>query len=182
MRATVPCLFCAALTLGACSKTPASTTAAAPPAGPAPAVAALARPHPKPGLWEMAISTEMGPGGHMTGQICIDEATQEAAFQAGPRRAAGRECAAPQFRSAAGGFAFDTSCKMRDGRTVNSHAVVTGDFSSAYQMEMTSTTTPPLPGGIGGGHALVKARWLGPCPPGAKAGQMSMKFGGLGQG
>jgi hypothetical protein len=179
--AVIPLAFSLAL-LGACSKTPVAKTQAAAPAAPNP-MAAFARPHPKPGLWRMTMSTDAGPGVKMSGQICIDEKTEDAAFNAAPRRSKSTDCDAPKFAAnPVGGISFETVCRMGD-RTVANRGVATGDFSSAYALDVTSTTDPPFPGNLGTVHTRMESRYLGPCQQGQSVGRlMGMKLAGVGRG
>jgi hypothetical protein len=145
-------------------------------------VALFTQPHPKVGLWRMAISSDAGPGVSITGDICIDSKTESSAFEANPRSRHG-DCSEPRFSAnPGGGVVFDSACKF-NGRTVTSHGVATGDFSSNYAVDVTTAMDPPLPNGMGGGHSRIEARWTGPCKPGQKAGQMTgLRVGALGRG
>ena len=94
MRTIAIALIGAAL-LAACSKSPSGQQQAS--AGPPPAPArAFQRPHPKPGLWRMALATDSGPGLSFSGDVCIDQSTENAAFEANPR-AHGHNCDPPKF-------------------------------------------------------------------------------------
>lgn len=183
MRATAICLVCSVALLAACSKKPAeqaSATASA--AAPAAPVLPFTRPHPKAGLWRMAMATDSGPGIKFGADMCLDAATEGSAFAANPR-ARSSNCDPPKFSAnPGGGVVFDEVCKVNQ-RTITSHGVATGDFSSAYAVDVTTTMDPPLPGGAGGGHTHIESHWVGPCPAGQKPGQMTgLKFGAPGQG
>ena len=185
MRTTVTCIAASLAVLAACSKAPsaggagqASTTAAAPAQAPAPSL--FSRPHPKAGLWRMAMSNDTGPGVNFTGEVCIDANTEQSAFQAGPR-AKPKDCADPKIGPApGGGIAFDTTCQS-SGRTLTSHVVASGDFNSAYSMDVTSSMDPPPQGVPPQMHMHMQATWLGACKPGQAPGHMSMKLSGLGR-
>ena len=182
MRVTVSCLAVGLAVLAACSKTPAggsSGPASATPQAAAPAPALFAPPHPKAGLWRMAMNNDAGPGIHFTGEICIDASTEDSAFQAGPK-ARPKSCEKTSIGPApGGGVAFDTTCKT-DGRTITSHGIASGDFSSAYNMDVTTTMTPAPSGMPPEMHMHMQATWLGPCKPDQTPGRMSMKMAGLG--
>jgi hypothetical protein len=182
MRAAGVVIVCGLALLTACSKKPAE-----PAGGPAAnasggAVLPFTRPHPKLGLWQMNISTDTGPGVQVAGEICIDASTETSAFQASPR-ARSNNCSEPRFApNPGGGVAFDASCKVND-RTISSHGVATGDFSSAYAVDVATSMDPPLPGGVGSGHSKIEAHWVGPCKPGQRPGQMTgIRLAGVGHG
>ena len=56
------------------------------------------------------------------------------------------------------------------------HAVMSGDFNSAYRMESKSSYNPPLMG-RSEGTSVVEARWVGPCKADQKPGDMVMPNG-----
>ncbi|MCY1510598.1 hypothetical protein D9M68_449800 [compost metagenome] len=70
---------------------------------------------------------------------------------------------------------IDSVCKIGP-TTATSRAVMTGDFSSAYRVESKSTYSPPLMGRTEG-TSVVDAKWVGPCKPGQKPGDMVMGNG-----
>jgi hypothetical protein len=182
MRTTGVFFVCGLALLAACSKSPSGQASA--PGASAPVAAALpfSRPHPRVGLWQMNISTDAGPGVQVTGDICIDASTEASAFQASPR-ARSSNCSEPHFSpNPGGGVAFDATCKVNE-RTISSRGVATGDFSSAYVVDVTTRMDPPLPGGVSEGHSRIEAHWAGPCKPGQRPGQMTgIRLAGVGRG
>jgi hypothetical protein len=180
MRGIAIGVLCGVALLAGCSKPAGQAGGQA--AAPARAVNPFVHPHPKVGLWQMAISSDAGPGVSVTGEICIDAKTESSAFEANPRARSGN-CSEPKFGSnPGGGFAFDTVCKV-NGRTITSHGVATGDFASAYAVDVTTKMDPPLPGGMSGGHSRIEAHWMGACKTGQRPGQMTgLRIGGLGRG
>jgi hypothetical protein len=141
--------------------------------------AVFGRPHPKPGLWRTSIDADAGPGVRMTGELCLDEHTEDAAFSSSPRWAKG-DCEKVSFTPAPdGGIAFSTTC-MAKGRTVTTQGVATGDFSSSYAMDVTTKVDPPIHGALGQMRTKIQATWIGPCRTDQRPGQLSMKFSGLG--
>jgi hypothetical protein len=181
MRRTTICLVGLAALAG-CSKTPAGGQAAPAAVQPSAAVLPFQRPHPKAGLWRMALTTDAGPGITVTGETCIDAATERSVFMANPRDHAGN-CDEPRFSAnPGGGIVFDETCKLNT-RTVVSHGVATGDFSNAYDLDVTSRMDPPIAGGVATNHSRIQAQWEGPCKPGQKPGQMSnVHLAGIGRG
>ena len=139
----------------------------------------FSRPHPRAGLWRASIDADAGPGVRMTGEICLDPQTEDAAFNGSPRWAKG-DCERTSFSPAPeGGIAFSTTCTAK-GRTITSQGVATGDFSSNYAIDVTTRVDPPLHGALGQMRTKINATWVGPCRDGQRPGQLSMKFSGLG--
>jgi hypothetical protein len=144
----------------------------------APALA-LDLPQRKAGLWELKMSFQ---GRNLPGQSirqCIDAKTDKL-MNSNFGGAAQQSCTQRRVSASPGGFTVDSVCKF--GRaTTTSHAVVTGDFSSAYTMQVTSTRSggPPMPGMPAGGtsHMSIAATWLGPCGAGERPGDIMMGNG-----
>ncbi|MEI9963802.1 MAG: DUF3617 family protein [Caulobacteraceae bacterium] len=134
----------------------------------------------KPGLWKMTIATDSGPGLKLQGEVCLDAQTDKSSSLV-VSQGANKDCGQPKFQPSPGGVSFDTTCKF-GGRTVKTHGVATGDFSSAYHLDIASTMDPPLPGGAGNVQTHIDAQWAGACRPGQTPGKMNMKVSGLGQG
>jgi len=103
---------------------------------------------------------------------CIDAATdQMMQSSAGPY--AQRACSKRDVQRSAGSLTIDSVCTVA-GKTVTSHAVVTGSFDSAYTMTLTSQSE----GVPGGSHTTtIAAKWLGPCAADQKPGDMIMANG-----
>ena len=141
---------------------------------------ALDFPSRKPGLWEIQTQTgeatgkSAGPGGNHTVQQCIDAATDKALRDMG--QGMGKDlCSKQELRTDGGKLVMDSVCKI--GNTVaTSHAVISGDFNSAYRMENKSTYSPPLMGRTEG-TSTMEARWIGPCKADQKPGDMVMPNG-----
>ncbi|MET3497210.1 DUF3617 domain-containing protein [Variovorax boronicumulans] len=129
----------------------------------------------KPGLWE--IKTGDGTAGKAAGQTiqqCIDAASDKALRDMG--QGMGKDmCARQDLRTEGGKLVMDSVCKIGT-TTATSRAVMTGDFSASYRMESTSTYNPPLMGRTEG-SSVMEARWVGPCKPGQKPGDMVMSNG-----
>ena len=183
MRRVASCLFVVLAALSACSKSPAPAASSGAASAPAPRAPALfSRPHPRLGLWRMTMINHIGPGMTVSSEVCLDQQTENAAFQAAPSVRSKRNCDEPKFGPApGGGVAFDMVCNSQD-RKVTTHAVMAGDFNSAYTMDMTTRMDPAPPGMADGMKMHTDAKWLGPCKPGQTPGQMSVKMGSLGRG
>ncbi|HEY3696962.1 DUF3617 domain-containing protein [Phenylobacterium sp.] len=148
------------------AQAPASTTAAA-----APFVA----PRRKPGLWEQTISMAQMK---QSTRLCVDQALEDKMGWWG-QQAARDMCSKSAFtRGLDGSVTFASSCDMgASGHTVT-RGKATGDFSSAYKVEMVSTTTGAATPQMNGEHrSVVEAAWKGPCPAGMKGGDMVLPGG-----
>lgn len=136
---------------------------------------ALDYPARKPGLWEMTIQGDGGAKAPaMSTRQCIDAATDKAMREMGSG-ADRQNCSKQDMRNEAGRMVIDSVCKIGTS-TATTHAVVTGDFGSAYRMESRSTYSPPMMG-RSEGTAVIEARWIGPCKAGQKPGDVVLPNG-----
>jgi hypothetical protein len=132
----------------------------------------------KPGLWEIQTGSGGSEGagksaGH-TMQQCIDAASDKALREMG--QGMGKDlCSKQELKLESGRLVMDSVCKIGN-TTATSHAVMTGDFSSTYRMESKSSYSPPLMGRTEG-TAVMEAKWIGPCKPDQKPGDMVMANG-----
>jgi hypothetical protein len=135
--------------------------------------AAAEMPARKAGLWEIQMS---GAANGMAIRQCIDAATdqmmQSRAGQAGPPNVA-QQCSKRDVQKSGDSITIDSVCTAA-GKTMTSHAVVTGSFDSAYTMTVT-TQSAAMPGG--GMTVTMTAKWLGPCAADQKPGDMIMPNG-----
>ena len=157
----------AALLLAACggAETPAPgipvADAPAAPAEPAPARASPAFPTgPSAGKWKVSVSSggmEIPPN-----EICYaKQMTMEEAQQM--QQQSGLTCTEQTF--SADGKSGHSVCALQ-GMTVTTDYAVTGDFNTAYTMQMTSTMDPSPPGMTAPSVTTVKMERLGDCDPG----------------
>jgi len=125
-------------------------------------------PHQKIGLWQQQ-STMMGM--HITGELCVDAATQEKLSAFSSSVAHHGKCErGPIVHGADGSWTNDSTCEFRPGAKQTVHAVVTGDFDSKYTMTLTS-----LPDGRA--ITTVTSTWMGACKPGQHGGDFVMGNG-----
>jgi hypothetical protein len=66
----------------------------------------------------------------------------------------------------------ESVCKL-NGSTAKTRVVFTGRFDSAYKADIKSTYEPPM-AGMQEASTVIEAKWLGPCQPGQKPGDISM--------
>ena len=145
----------------------------------APALA-LDLPTRKAGLWEVKMEFQ----GHsnlpvQTMQQCTDAASDKLMTYnfAG---SAQNNCSKQDISNAGGAIVIDSVCAF-GGASSTTHAVVSGDFNSAYTVNVTSTREGgrPMPGAAPGGqtHMKIAAKWIGPCAAGQKPGDIVMSNG-----
>ncbi len=137
----------------------------------APAASQAAAKTPKAGLWEIK-TTAMGVVAPAA-KVCIGEAKQgDNPFV---QKQAGADCAKNNVTETAGGYDIDMECKV-NGMTVATKGSVTGDFSSAYKVEMeTKMSGANIPASMQqGAKSVVDAKYLGACPDGMKPNEVKM--------
>lgn len=135
-----------------------------------PALAELPPDLPKrqPGLWQMSNTmVEMG-GMTMSVQTCIDERSDDLAMQEQDM-----ECGKQHYRmDGPNRVLFEGECQAEGSRATVKGAF-TGDFSRNYAGEIVSTYDPPLQG-MQKATMKMQAKWVGPCKPGQKPGDVEM--------
>src|ERR1700685_1320165 len=143
-------------------------------------VLAADMPARKAGLWEITT----GAGNTMAIRQCIDSATDQMMQSragagpgtgpgAGPGARTPAPCSKRDVQKTGDTVTIDSACTVA-GRTVNTHAVVTGSFDSAYTMTVTSQGDG-IPAGAG--TMTMSAKWLGPCAADQRPGDMIMPNG-----
>jgi hypothetical protein len=128
----------------------------------------------KPGLWEMKILKTGAALPEMTMQHCTDETTDKQMSTAFSP-VAKETCSKRDISKTATGYVSDSVCGA-GGVTMTSHADITGDFNSAYTVKSTVHSDK----GAGGVHDItstIEAKWLGPCKPDQKPGDIVMPGG-----
>jgi hypothetical protein len=154
---------------------PGEVPAAQAPVPTAPGAPALP-PKRKAGLWEQTVSTG---GMTQTSRLCVNAAVEEK-LGWWSQQATQDRCAQTDFKPGAGGWTFSSTCDLGAGGKTVTKGVATGDFSSAYQMDMTSTTTGSTTQHMNGEHKMtMKAAWKGPCPADMRPGDMILTPGGM---
>ena len=131
-------------------------------------------PKRKSGLWEIETSSGAHPGAAQKAQMCIDQKTDDALNQMGTGMSEDM-CSKSNIRREGGAIVTDSVCKFGT-TTATTHSVVTGQFDSAYKVETRSTYDPPM-AGMKEGSAVIHARWVGPCKPDQKPGDMILPSG-----
>ena len=140
---------------------------------------ALDMPTRKAGLWELKMEFQ---GRNLPAQLmqqCTDASTDRL-MTLNFGGAADRNCQKRDVRNNGGTITVDSVCSFGEA-TTTSHAVVSGDFNSAYTVQISSMRQGgrPNPGAAPGGesHMTISAKWLGPCVAGQKPGDVMMGNG-----
>lgn len=134
-------------------------------------------PKRKPGLWQIEVMMEgmpqMGPVQH-----CIDARTDDLAQQPMGER---QQCSKTEIKTQGNRVTVHSVCQI-EGSVATTDGVFTGAFDSSYQGEMHTRFKPPLEG-MSETRMKQRARWLGPCKPGQKPGDVLMPgMGAMGGG
>lgn len=140
-----------------------------------PAVA-LDMPARKPGLWELNMEFVGRKIPAQAKKQCVDAASNKL-MKFEFRRSGARSLCQTGRRQIRHGHDGGLDCTFGDA-TMTTHAVVTGNFDSAYTVAVTSTREGgrPMPGTAAGGASrmTIAAKWLGPCADGQKSGDIIM--------
>jgi len=142
---------------------------------PANNAAAVELPVRKAGLWEMKVLITGSPTPDMTMQQCTDATTdKEMSTSFSPM--AKDVCSKQDIQKTATGYVSDSVCGI-GGMSIKSHAVITGDFNSAYTVKSTSQSTGGPAGTPRDSTTTIEAKWLGACKPDQKPGDIVMPGG-----
>ena len=126
-------------------------------------------PKRKSGLWEINIRNEGSPNmGPM--QQCIDQNTDNLMQQKAKEQK--QDCSVMEVKQSGTKVSIHSVCKM-EGTTATTDGVFEGSFDSSYKGTMKTRFQPPMHG-MSESNMTLDARWLGPCKPGQKPGDMIM--------
>src|SRR5260370_42097404 len=125
--------------------------------------AALDLPARKPGLWEIKMTMEGRNIPMPSAQHCIDAETDKLMSSVSGSMQ-NDACSKRDVQKVGNTIVVDSVCKLGQG-TTTSHAVVSGDFNSAYTVKVSSKREggPTLPGmpADGTNTITIDAKWLG---------------------
>jgi hypothetical protein len=134
-------------------------------------------PKRKSGLWELKRTSTMTRDQTRVYQMCVDQASDNA-FQKLAEGAQSERCKAGAPKRDGGKLIIDAVCEIGNAEpsTATTHAVISGNFDSAYRIESKSTFSPPLRGKTES-TSVMEAKWTGPCKPDMRAGDVIMPNG-----
>jgi hypothetical protein len=135
---------------------------------------ALDLPARKAGLWEIKMAFEGRNLPAQSMEHCIDAETDKLMNSIGGNMRQDM-CSKQDVQKSGDTIVVDSVCKIGP-TTTTSHAVVTGDFNSAYTVKVTSKREggPAVPGmpAEGTSNMTIEAKWLGACKADQKPGDM----------
>jgi hypothetical protein len=127
-------------------------------------------PKRKPGLWQQRVTTIGAPIPATSMTMCTDERLDKSLVDQSQGQS---QCKQQSLRREGSGFALDVICTQQ-GTTVHTKGRFSGDFNSSYVGELHSTFDPPKQG-IKEMQQKIEARWIGPCKPGQKPGDVNVE-------
>ncbi|HUX63017.1 DUF3617 domain-containing protein [Sulfuricella sp.] len=126
-------------------------------------------PKRKTGLWEINAQLEGMPSmGAM--QQCIDQNTDNLMQQSAKKEKT--DCSVIDVNPEGNKVSVHSVCKFQ-GSTATTDAAFIGAFDTAYNGDMKTRFDPPMHG-ISESNMTMEAKWLGPCRPGQKPGDVIM--------
>jgi hypothetical protein len=124
-------------------------------------------PKRKPGLWEIKAHMEGIPDMEPTLE-CVDQNTdnliQQGAKEEDP------DCKTADIKRSGDKVTIHTECKINEETTISIDYLLQGSFDSAYKG--TIKTRAKSSNGTSETSMTLDARWLGPCKPGQKPGDV----------
>lgn len=128
----------------------------------------------KPGLWEIKVNAgSQMPA--MTMQQCTDATTdKDMATTFSPM--AKEVCSRQDMRKTATGLVINSTCNV-GGMTSVSHTEISGDFNSAYTVQVAAKHSGGPAGVPAETSTMMEAKWVGPCKGTQKAGDIVMPGG-----
>lgn len=134
-------------------------------------------PQRRPGLWEVRVVGADAAGLPAT-LHCVGQESDTAQHHLGRTPGERGACRLGPFRRAGDAWVAESVC--RDGKTViTSRKIAVGDFRSHYRIDTVVRYEPPLAGVRDEDTDALEARYLGPCDPGMRAGDMMMPGMGI---
>lgn len=131
-------------------------------------------PKRKPGLWQHSMTTLGAPTPPTSVTMCTDERMDKMLAD----RSESQRCSQQTVRRDGNAVVVEAVCTQQN-TTVRTKGRFTGDFNSNYTGEMHSTFDPPMHG-MKESRQKIDARWLGPCKPGQKPGDVQVQgMGGV---
>ena len=126
-------------------------------------------PKRKPGLWQHNVTTVGAPAPPTSMTMCTDERMDKMLAD----RSDAQRCSQQTVRRDGNAVVVEAVCTQQN-TTVRTKGRFSGDFNANYSGEMHSTFDPPMQG-MKESRQKIEARWLGPCKPGQKPGDVQME-------
>lgn len=142
------------------------------------AMAADELPRRKSGLWRIEQTMQGMPSPMGAIETCVDETTDDLTRQRLSERE--QKCEKAELTRDGAAFRVHSVCKLQN-TVATMDGKFTGRFDSAYRSEMHISYAPPLHG-LAAADMVTDAKWVGPCKPGQKAGDIVMQGRALGGG
>ncbi len=133
------------------------------------AAGAADAPKRKSGLWEVTITSPQMGNRAMRIQECVDQKTDDM-MEMDESMGEEMKCGKPNVRNEGGRLVVDAVCKVGKS-TARARTVFSGSFDSAYKADVKATYDPPLEG-LREATQVIEGKWLGPCKPGQKPGDV----------
>jgi hypothetical protein len=124
-------------------------------------------PKRKTGLWEINMQMDGAPGIGAI-QQCIDQSTDNLMQEQGKR--AKSDCTVMDIKYQGDKVTMHSVCKFGD-TVATSDAVFIGSFDTAYKGDIKTSYNPPMHG-RSETKVSMAAKWLSPCKPGQKPGDV----------
>jgi hypothetical protein len=126
----------------------------------------------KEGLWDVTTSRTGSPQMPKV-QMCVDAASQAQLTAMGKDAMKNFDCSKSESHRDGNVYTRDSVCKFM-GSTQTTHTVITTISDTEYTSEISAHTDPPRKNGKADSKMTQHGRWVGPCGPGMKPGDMMM--------
>lgn len=129
-----------------------------------------------PGLWEMNPTSGAASAQANANRItlCVDASLSKQMFEIGAGAMSGA-CSRHEFHVSGNRGRGDFVCEI-GGSRMHSTSTMVMQGDRAYRTEVHTTWDPPF-AGRATADTVLTARWLGPCPPGQRPGDMTTAQG-----
>jgi Protein of unknown function (DUF3617) len=131
-------------------------------------------PKRKSGLWEIKTTMAGMPAQQGPMQACVDEKSDDLTQQSAEAEAQ-KNCSKSEVRRDGERYVIHSVCKFGQ-TTATTDGVFAGSFDSAYRADMKTAYNPPM-AGMSEAKMSMEAKWLGPCKPGQKPGDVFLPGG-----
>jgi hypothetical protein len=131
-------------------------------------------PKRKPGLWEMRTGSPDGKKSSAASRVCIDTAT-DATLTKFATGVTSQICTKREVKVIGSVATIDAVCNI-SGSVQTVHSTISFKGNTAYRADARVHSDPPLMG-VSNSTATQEGKWIGPCPPDMKPGDLVMGNG-----